>query len=1382
MNTNDHVASLLASLKKIGCRIWAEDGKLKVRASKAGITAELKEQLAANKEAILAWLSAGGVSVDESGKALPQLVLDPEGRFLPFPLTDVQRAYLLGREGDFALGGVSCHGYFEVDCSCDEKRLSLFNRVCQKLIERHDMLRAVMMPDGQQRVLEEVPPYVIALTDLSDKSEEETQIALGEIRDEMSHQLMDAYRWPLFEIRATRIDEQRLRLHISLDLLLMDVLSLFLVYKEIHYLFHHPDAALPPLALTFRDCVLTGEKFQETVHYKQARDYWFARLDDLSPAPELPLAISPETLGRSRFNRHAATLSADAWSRLKDKGAKFGLTPSGLSLAVFAEILTLWSKTPRFTLNLTMLDRLPLHPQINDIIGDFTSLLLLEVDNTTKEPFEQRAKRIQQQLWEDLSHNAISAIQVLRELTRRQSGVQAAMPVVFTSSLGVGSFGEELPSPRSWIGEMVYGLTQTPQVWLDYQIFEKDGGLSFNWDCVEELFPPGLLDDMFAACCRLLDLLASEEAAWQRESFHELLLTDQLAQRTNVNDTAGPTSSKLLHEFFMENAGRQPDAPAVIANGRTLTYGELLDLARRVAHWLQRHDVAPNTLVGVVMENGWEQVVAVLGILMAGGAYLPIDAHLPAVRRNALLADGKVNLALTQPKFNDLEWPDHLHRFLIADEMLVLEDPVVAKSTTRPEDLAYVIYTSGSTGRPKGVMIDHTGAVNTILDINRRFAVTEKDRVLCLSALNFDLSVYDIFGVLAAGGALVMSGEEGLRDPARWRVLMAEHRVTLWDTVPALMQLLVNHLESRVEPAPESMRLVMMSGDWIPLELPERIRSLWPSVEIVGLGGATEASIWSNFYPIENIDPAWKSVPYGKPLTNQFFQVLDSNLEPQPVWVPGDLYIGGIGLAKGYWNDPVKTKERFITHPRTGERLYKTGDLGRYFPDGNLEFLGRTDFQVKIRGHRIELGEIEAVLAEHPSVREVVVTALGDERNLQSIAAYIVPAETEQPVNEAHNPGELEGVILDPMERLAFKLAQPGLRPPEEAVEVLMAAEESEANHLARRSYREFRRTPISNEAFGRLLSCLKPIQPEESPLPKYRYPSAGSLYPVQCYLYIKPDRIEGFDGGIYYHHPVRHSLILLARMDDMDDLVFAGNSTIYDQAAFAIFLIGNQGAIKPMYGGWAERFSLLEAGHMGQLLMEFSPQYEIGLCPIGALDFEPIKKFFQMKEHHLLLYAFLGGGINREETRRLAHQAAASSSLSEELKKHVAGRLPGYMVPATFTVLNALPLTSSGKIDRKALPKPHLALEHRSYEPPRTPLEQELADIWSEILEHPDTGVFDNFFELGGDSMLGIQIVSLAREAGLDLNPGDIFRYQTIAELAQAVQPINKVSIESDD
>ncbi|NEO73284.1 alpha/beta fold hydrolase, partial [Moorena sp. SIO3H5] len=261
-------------------------------------------------------------------------------------------------------------------------------------------------------------------------------------------------------------------------------------------------------------------------------------------------------------------------------------------------------------------------------------------------------------------------------------------------------------------------------------------------------------------------------------------------------------------------------------------------------------------------------------------------------------------------------------------------------------------------------------------------------------------SVYDIFGLLAAGGTLVMPDPEAAKDPAHWVELMTTHQVTLWNTVPALMQMLVEYLSEHPDQVTENLRLALLSGDWIPLNLPTQIQSLWPQGQVVSLGGATEASIWSVYYPITTVEPEWKSIPYGKPLVNQSLHVLNHNLDPCPNSVPGQLYIGGIGLAQGYWRNEQKTNASFILHPQTGERLYKTGDLARYLPDGNTEFLGREDFQVKISGYRIELGEIEATLLGHATVKETVVAAVGELQSKKLVAYVVFHSESSDSATE----------------------------------------------------------------------------------------------------------------------------------------------------------------------------------------------------------------------------------------------------------------------------------------------------------------------------------------------------------------------------------------------
>jgi amino acid adenylation domain-containing protein len=1379
---------------------------------------------------------AAEVSRNKGHTGLPdslfEVTVSPEKRYEPFPLTDVQQAYWMGRRGEFELGNVATHIYQEFEMVGLD--LGRFEQALQRVIERHDMLRAVIREDGQQQVLEEVEPYKVEVLDLRGVMPEKADAQLMEIRERLSHQMLSSEEWPLFEIRASQLDDDCVRLHMSIDALIGDAWSLQIVGWELGQYYADPDVSLPELEFLFRDYVLAEIKMRETAVYERALEYWRGRIAEMAPAPELPMVKDASLLKQPRFVRRSSRLGVERWRELKARAMRVGLTPSGVLLAAFAEVLAKWSKKSRFTINLTLFNRFPLHPQVNDVVGDFTSLTLLEACGSG-ERFEDRARRIQERLWEDMDHRYVGGVQVLREMGQASGGTRKAlMPVVFTSILhqsGLDAGGESLE-----VGEDVYSISQTPQVWLDHQVDEKDGELRFNWDTVDELFPDGLLDDMFGAYCELLEQLAEEEGAWEKRRGELVPVPqEQLDRRAEVNGTEGVLSGELLHDLFATQVKQRPEKEAVVTSGERLTYRELYKRANGLGRWLRERGVRPNTLVGVVMEKGWEQVVAVLGVLNAGAAYLPIGAGLPQERIDYLIENGEVTVVLTQPWVEErLKWVDAVERFSITSEKLEEMDGGPLDQVQGVEDLAYVIYTSGSTGEPKGVMIDHRGAVNTILDINRRFEVTPGDRVFALSSLSFDLSVYDVFGTLAAGGTIVIPDAAKQREPADWLALMREEGVSLWNSVPALMEMLVGYVEGRGERLPETLRLVFMSGDWIPLTLPERIRSLKKGVEMWSGGGATEASIWSIVYPIENVEPGWRSIPYGKPMTNQTFHVLDEEMEPRPEWAAGDLYIGGIGLARGYWKDEEKTAASFVTHPRTGARLYRTGDMGRCLPDGNIEFLGREDFQVKVHGHRVELGEIESVLLQHPRVRAGVVAAMGDPRGDKRLVAYAVldpetSSRTGEPQLQDDQPSQLEGVLIDPIERLKFKFSRPGLRRDNGNIPHARFAQsvidENLEMYAARRSYRKFTQQAVPLEQLGRLLGCLAQAELEDVPLPKYLYGSAGNLYPVQTYLYIKPDRVEGLAGGTYYYAPHTHELMSLSSEAYIDRLSYSpgDNRTIFDAAAFAIFLVGQMDAIRPMYGEWAESFCFLEAGAMTQLLEMSASTCRIGLCQIGGFDFEAVRHWFALGEGHVYLHSLLGGQITAEQTQlhslvedwgKVHHllslveedltgddwtsnpampllalgqaaQPKRDDATIKELQRFVQEKLPSYMVPTAFVLLESLPLTPNGKIDRMALPGPSEVRfgRERVFVAPRTPTEETLANICAEVLKIGQPGVYDSFFELGGNSVMAVQIISRVRETlQVELPLRALFEMPTVADLAQEIDNLLQVQVEAPE
>jgi amino acid adenylation domain-containing protein len=470
--------------------------------------------------------------------------------------------------------------------------------------------------------------------------------------------------------------------------------------------------------------------------------------------------------------------------------------------------------------------------------------------------------------------------------------------------------------------------------------------------------------------------------------------------------TKSPTSDCLVQDLFLEQAARAPEKPAVISSTRTLSYADLLLRVRALGHRLRALGAQPNRLVAIVMEKGWEQIAAVLGILESGAAYLPIDPNIPTERLLYLLENGEVDIVLTQSWLDEkLSWPAGVTRLCIdrEEEKQGARHTEPLPRTQTPDDVAYVLYTSGSTGKPKGVTIGHRGLVNCILETNREFGVGPDDRALAVTALHHDMSVYDIFGLLAAGGAIVIPDRDGTRSPDHWVELIHRYHITVWNSVPAFMEMLLVHAAAQNLTVHNRLRLAFLGGDWIPLSAPGRIRAHFGDVQVVSVGGPTETTVWNIWYPVKNVQADWNSIPYGHPIANTRYYVLDEQLQDCPRGEAGELCCSGIGLLKGYWRNDEQTRVRTALHPVTGERIYRTGDRGRLMPDGEIEFLGRIDRQIKINGQRIELGEIEATLLRQPGVKQAIVDAIEFDGQ-KKLAAYIVPDNVPENVPQ-HVPG-----------------------------------------------------------------------------------------------------------------------------------------------------------------------------------------------------------------------------------------------------------------------------------------------------------------------------------------------------------------------------------------
>jgi yersiniabactin nonribosomal peptide synthetase len=699
------------------------------------------------------------------------------------------------------------------------------------------------------------------------------------------------------------------------------------------------------------------------------------RLDALPSAAQLPLCKDPLSLSNPGLVCRERWVNRSVWYAISCQARQYHLSPLTVLLSCYAEVLSVWSAEADVAVNLTLFDR----PTIEGSPGDETPLCLVAYRPIAGESWGAAMRRLQEHMESDLEATQGSDQSALSELAKRAGLSGAVMPAVFTSSKS-GPVMTVLGQGEGSFPACLWTVTPSPRLWFDYQRSGDAGeGLLLHWEADDSLFNEGVAEAMFEAYNRLLEWLCF--ANWS-SPVCELLPKAQREVRSRVNATQEPESGKLLHQGFMTQVESFPRRVALIwGDGKEMTYGELGTWATRIAGLLVSHGMKPGDPVAVTLPKGSEQIAAVLGVLWAGGMYVPIGINQPALRRNRICAKAGIHIAVGGEAERMAGWPPDVKLLTLRDAKSASPLPVSVKAGVQSS--AYVIFTSGSTGEPKGVEMSHRAAVNTVEDINARFKVTQADRVLAVSALDFDLSVYDIFGLLSVGGAVVLVEEENRRGARRWLELVHRHGVSVWNSVPALLSMLLL-VAKEGSPGP---RLALVSGDWVGLDLPKRLKARWPEARFIAMGGATEAAIWSNVFEVTQIAPEWHSIPYGYPLRNQYFRVVDARGRDCPDWVSGELLIGGVGLARGYRGDPEITARQFVE--ANGERWYHTGDLGRYWPEGTLEFLGRLDMQMKIRGFRIEPNEIEAVLSEHPATEDALVTVRQDKWGDKRLVAYV---------------------------------------------------------------------------------------------------------------------------------------------------------------------------------------------------------------------------------------------------------------------------------------------------------------------------------------------------------------------------------------------------------
>ncbi|MEV6105616.1 amino acid adenylation domain-containing protein [Streptomyces sp. NPDC051940] len=868
----------------------------------------------------------------------------------------------------------------------------------QRVIRRHEALRTVFRTvAGQpvQVVLPEVPVRV-SVDEVAGESTDQALAAARAIAEQEALRGFDLATGPLLRVRLLRLGPSDWVLLVTVHHIVVDGWSMQILFTELERCYDaeltHSDPELDDLSLQYSDFAAWQHARVDDGTLEAQLDYWKDRLSGLAQL-DLPADRPRPSIDGPDGDECVVEVPEQLGRRLRGFCQDAGATPFMGLMAGLKVLLARYSGSTDIAIGAPSHGRL--RPELEQLIGFFINTLVIRTSLEQTPSFRELLLRVRENCLGAYQNQELPFDRLVDEI--RPAGMRGTEPLIRVL-MQTTTRTDVLPRLAGVTAQRwdITGQTAKFDLLLDFR--EHGDGYRGFVQYRTDLFDRSRIEAMLRHYVQLLDgLLAKPDA----DVFSVPMLSREEHTRAvgDWNRTAAEfPAHETLHGLFERQADRSPNHAALVAGDRTVTYAELEREANQVADQLRSTGVRRGDRVGLLLERSPELAAGMLGILKADAAYVPLDPGYPAERLALMVQDGQLSAVVTRRSLAALLPP-------VRPALVHVEDSPTASAervggTAGPNDLAYLIFTSGSTGRPKGTLLDHRGRVGNVWDLNRRYGVGPGDRLFAISSPSFDMCVYDTFGTLAAGGTVVLPGPDEVRDPARWLQALRDQRVTVWQSVPALLGLVADEAERAGLQLPD-LRVVLLGGDWIPVSLPDRIRRIAPDATVVSLGGATELSIHSTVYTIGAVDAEWLSVPYGTPMDNQLAYVLERGGLPAPVGVPGELFLGGVGMGWGYHSRPALTAERYVPNPFSGvpgDRMYRTGDLARYGADGMLELLGRADLQVKVHGVRIELGEIEAALRSLPGVGEAVVAArgTGDERRL---VGYVVPEPGQEPTS-----------------------------------------------------------------------------------------------------------------------------------------------------------------------------------------------------------------------------------------------------------------------------------------------------------------------------------------------------------------------------------------------
>ena len=1295
---------------------------------------------------------------------------------------------------------------------------SVLKKSLNALMLRHSSLSTVFpsRSGNPTQVIRSAKEVDLSVVDLSKYSPSVREEHFATLTAEARARPFDLARGPLHRWTLYRFSDSDYRLYLVLHHIIADGWALTLLAQDLRALYLAEISGLPEPprpAISYVDFTVWQRNRLESGAMHAQIDWWKKRLSSSPEVLNLPYDHPRRSVQSHLGATQSFTLPEPLLEALKSSGKMENATLFMTLLAAFYALLFRYTGQTDLVVGTPIANRT--RTEFESVVGCFVNTLVIRVDTSGDPRFHVLLRRVRDATLEAFARQDVPFEKLVEILQPDRTGARNPLfEVFFTLQNTPGETAEYLFDVGA--DEVVMG---TAKFDLSVALAETSNGLVGAIEYSTELFDHATIRRLIGHYRNILTAVVQESS--KPITLLSLMTEAEIRQFEAWNQTRDDVPITCIHTMFETQVRATPGAIALVADNECLTYQELDIRSNRLANRLRNLGVRQGILVGICLERSAELVVSLYAVLKAGGAYVPIDPIYPQDRIALMLSSPSVAVLITTDKANPLIQPENCITVLLDShrESIDAEPSRKLPEPLEPDSLAYVIHTSGSTGEPKASGVTHRNFVNTLIWFLREFHIGPADKVIVSTSFSFDLTQKNFFAPHAVGATVYLDRSQ-LFDPANILWTVKEHKITLLNCTPSMMYSIVDSVPEKVNAGLSSVRCLFLGGEDI------NIKRLWSwissdhfNAEIINTYGPTECSDIATFQRIESADQYLENpVPIGKPISNVSLFVLDRELNRVPIGVIGELYIGGDGVGKGYLTDPALNNLKFIRNPfsRTRALMYKTGDLVKFRPTGELEFVGRGDDQIKLRGFRVELGEIEAAIRRHPAVKDAAVVPRGEAEN-RSLVAYVVPdrvkagplhrfdrlQESEQSQGHSYielpngllvfhqNRSETEFLYRELFEQDAY--LRHGIRLSPRACIFDVGA------NIGLFAVYVRQRCPAAQ------IFAFEPIPPvfETLSLNVQLYDLAVRLFPyglaaedgvADFHYYPHVSIISGrFADEVEDREVVRKYLVargkdtpeLSLRETDLADILaerlkterFTCNMRTLSQ------VIREENVTKiDLLKIDVEKSELdvlrgLEESHwtlVNQVVVEvhdIDKTLDKVLTLLNKNGFktnveqDPVLRdtniysvYATRPEHQLDIQEFEIGTVWSSKAR-----------LSQEILDCVRGVLPSYMVPSRVVFLEEMPSTPSGKLDRKALPESDSnSRGSQDYIGARTDLERAIVRIWSEILRLDTVGVRDNFFELGGHSLLATQIVARMRDAfNAELPLKDFFERPTVEGLA---------------